>query len=187
MSRPTHGMMTLGRLAKLSGLARSSLLHYEALGLLKPAGRSAAGYRLYGETQLERLRSIRRYRDAGLSLAAIAEMLSPRKAGASRGRAPSVELLEARLLELSNEVERLRSQQRLLARLLAMPEFRAARPVGDKAAWSAMLSRAGFSEADMRQWHADFEAEHPKEHAAFLRALGLAATEVSAIRRWSRQ
>ena len=39
--------LTLGKFARRVGLARSSVLHYESLGLLAPAGRSAAGYRLY--------------------------------------------------------------------------------------------------------------------------------------------
>ena len=52
--------LTLGRLARATGLARASLLHYEALGLLVPQTRSAAGYRYYGDAELERLRSIRR-------------------------------------------------------------------------------------------------------------------------------
>lgn len=67
--------LTLGRLARATGLARSSLLHYEALGLLKPLARSEAGYRLYGEAEVERLQHIRRYREAGLSLEAIQQLL----------------------------------------------------------------------------------------------------------------
>lgn len=59
---------TLGQLARDSGLARASLLHYEALGRLLPATRSARGYRLYGKREIERLRDIRRYREAGLTL-----------------------------------------------------------------------------------------------------------------------
>lgn len=178
--------LTLGRLARTTGLARASLLHYEALGLLVPQARSAAGYRYYGEAELERLRSIRRYRDAGLSLAAIRDLLVPAKPSVRKRTDPAA-LLEARLLGLSNEVERLRAQQRLLARLLATREFRSAQRCRGKAAWTNMLQRAGFSEAEMHSWHASFESESPAEHAAFLESLGLARAEVLAIRRWSRR
>ena len=65
----------LGQLCKEVGLARSSVLNYEAIGLLVPQGRSQAGYRLYGEAQLERLRTIRRLREAGLSLEDIRVLL----------------------------------------------------------------------------------------------------------------
>lgn len=176
-------MLTLGQLGRAVGLARASLLHYESLGLLMPKARSAAGYRLYGEEEVERLRAIRRFRDAGLPLAAIGDLLAPRNAEAAGAKAGPAALLEARLLNLCQEVERLRAQQRLLARLLAAPEFRAGRPCVDKSAWVGMLQRAGFTEDDMRRWHADFEAEGPHEHDAFLRSLGLTAEEVRAIRR----
>jgi DNA-binding transcriptional MerR regulator len=178
--------LTLGRLAQAAGLARASLLHYEALGLLVPRARSAAGYRYYGEPELERLRSIRRYRDAGLSLAAIRDLLIAPK-NPARTRSEPAALLEARLLDLSNEIERLRAQRQLLARLLATREFRNVQRCQDKAAWTALLRRAGFSDAEMRAWHASFEAASPAEHAAFLGSLGLKRAEVIAIRRWSKR
>jgi MerR family transcriptional regulator, thiopeptide resistance regulator len=169
--------LTLGRLARATGLARSSLLHYEALGLLKPLARSEAGYRLYGEAEVQRLQAIRRYRDAGLSLEAIRHLLSRPQA---KGPAS---LLEQRLLALSDEVRRLREQQQELARLLAMPEFEALRRARGKADWVALLRQAGFSDEDMRRWHAGFEAAAPEQHQAFLQSLGLSAAEVAAIRR----
>lgn len=182
MSQLKPCKLTLGRLARVVGLARASVLNYERMGLLHPAGRSPAGYRWYGEGEVERLRSIRRLREAGLSLAMIRQLLKPH-AGA---RHESAALLEARLLELCQEVERLRVQQQLLARLLASPAFRKQHRCNDKAAWVAMLERAGLNEAQMRAWHAGFEADSPAEHAAFLRSLGLGAREVERIRRWSR-
>ena len=51
------------------------------------------------------------------------------------------------------------------------------------APWVALLREAGFSEADMAQWHRDFEQEAPADHQAFLAALGLSAAEIAAIRR----
>jgi DNA-binding transcriptional MerR regulator len=178
--------LTLGQLARAAGLARASLLHYESLGLLEPAGRSPAGYRLYGAAELARLTAIRRFRAAGLPLATIGALLAPHTRAAPAGSGPAT-LLEARLLDLCDEVERLRGQQRLLAQILAAPDFRAGRPCRDKDAWVALLRRAGFADADMERWHADFEADSPAEHAAFLRSLGLAAAEVAAIRRGSKQ
>jgi len=169
--------LTLGRLARATGLARSSLLHYEALGLLKPLARSETGYRLYGEAQVQRLQAIRRYREAGLSLEAIARLLE-----APQATGPAA-LLEQRLLALSDEVQRLREQQQGLARLLAMPDFLAQRRARGKADWVALLRQAGFSDEDMNRWHADFEAAAPEQHAAFLRSLGLSPREVAAIRR----
>ena len=175
---PPSRPLTLGQLARATGLARASLLHYEVLGLLLPAGRSQAGYRLYGPREEERLAAIRGFREAGLSLADIAGLL----AGAQTVRGPAA-LLEARLLALSEDIQRLHRQQRQLARLLAQPELRSGRLARGTAPWVALLREAGFSEADMAQWHRDFEQEAPADHQAFLAALGLSAEEIAAIRR----
>lgn len=128
MRRLTPGKRTLGQLAKAAGLARASLLYYESLG----AGRSTAGYRLYGEAELERLRTIRQFREAGLPLATIRILLAESGAKSAKETAGPDELLEARLLGMCKEVERLRNQQKLLARLLATREFRAGQPCKDK-------------------------------------------------------
>jgi DNA-binding transcriptional MerR regulator len=168
----------------MTGLARASLLHYESLGLLKPAQRSASGYRLYGAEEIERLRTIRRYRDAGLSLKAIGELLGQRK---SASTSEPAQILEQRLLELCKELDQLRAQQKQLARLLATPGLRNGRIGRSKAAWVAMLRRAGMSDVEMHEWHKSFEADDPRGHTAFLRSLGLDAKEVSRIRQWSRR
>jgi len=186
MQRKTTRKLTLGQLGKLSGLARASLLHYESLGLLTPAARSASGYRLYGDAELQRLQAIRRFRNAGLSLSTICDLLLNLASTTTSADKKPVALLEARLLELSAEVENLRSQQQLLAQLLACEEVRKARPCRDKDAWVALLRRAGFNEEAMRQWHVRFETSSPTEHAQFLRSLGLPPSQVAAIRRRSR-
>lgn len=172
--------LTLGRLARASGLARASLLNYESLGLLKPSARSASGYRLYDAAAIERLQSIRRFRDAGMSLRSIRTLLSP------SASSESARLLEARMLDVCNDIERLRKQQQQLARLLAAPRLRSGRFEGGKDAWVALLRRAGMSETEMHDWHRTFEADASREHAAFLRSLGLDAKEIARIRKWSR-
>jgi DNA-binding transcriptional MerR regulator len=164
----------------MSGLARTSLLHYESLGLLQPKARSASGYRLYGPAELARLQSIRRFREAGLSLNAIRELLTP------RSMSEPAQLLEQRLLELCKEMETLRTQQKQLTRLLATPGFRSRRFAASKAAWVALLRRAGMSDDEMNDWHRRFEADNPREHATFLRSLGLDGAEVARIRKSSR-
>lgn len=170
--------LTLGHLARASGLARSSLLHYEALGLLQPQSRSEAGYRLYGEEELRRLQTIRHYRQAGLSLQEIGMLLQQRLAADG----PAA-LLEKRLLALCDEMQHLREQQKGLARLLAMPEFHKQRQARSKSTWVALLRQAGFNDDDMRDWHAAFELGAPEQHAAFLRSLGMSRKEAAAIRR----
>lgn len=171
--------LTLGLLAREAGLARSSLLHYETLGLLVPSGRSAGGYRLYDAAQRERLRAICAYRAAGLSLAAIRDLLASKEGEAAH-------ILESHLMALNEEVARIRRRQQTIATLLAQPSFRKRVRRGGKEAWVALLRRAGFDDEDMDLWHAEFEAENPHTHESFLRSLGLAEDEVKAIGRRAR-
>jgi len=182
MIKDHPGKITLGQLAKRVGLARNSILHYESLGLLAPCGRSDSGYRLYGEPELERLRTIRRLRDAGLALPDIRALLTPPHSSRQSDQPGPSALLEKRLLELCQAVERVREQQRLLARLLAVPGFRDDQQYADKAAWVALLHRAGFDETAMHTWHFEFEHDNPEGHEAFLRSLGLHPAEVADIR-----
>jgi hypothetical protein len=46
---------------------------------------------------------------------------------------------------------------------------------------------AGFTEDDMRRWHAEFEKSAPQEHQEFLEFLHIPAQEVQQIREWSRK
>lgn len=58
------------------GLTARSVRYYEEVGLLRPARRSEGDYRLYDESDLERLRFIKGLRDdAGFSLAEISKLL----------------------------------------------------------------------------------------------------------------
>jgi DNA-binding transcriptional MerR regulator len=58
----------VAEVARLSGVSVRALHHYDAIGLLKPAARSGAGYRLYTEQDLLRLQQVLLGRELGLSL-----------------------------------------------------------------------------------------------------------------------
>ena len=172
-------MATIGVLARAHGLARSTLLYYDAIGLLRPAARSANGYRRYGPDEERRLALICTYRRAGLSLDAIRRLLD----GASAGLAA---VLEDRISELDGDIERLREQQRLIAGLLERPDLLPRERVLDKRTWVNLLAASGMSEADMERWHDEFERTAPAKHQRFLELLGLPPAEIAAIRRQHR-
>jgi DNA-binding transcriptional MerR regulator len=67
---------TVGELARMSGVSVRALHHYDEIGLLRPSGRTEAGYRLYSAADAGRLRRILFYRELELSLDAIAEILA---------------------------------------------------------------------------------------------------------------
>jgi MerR family transcriptional regulator, thiopeptide resistance regulator len=61
--------------AKEAGVTVRTLHVYDRLGLLRPAARTDAGYRLYGEAELERLEQILALRFVGFRLEHIKELL----------------------------------------------------------------------------------------------------------------
>jgi DNA-binding transcriptional MerR regulator len=73
-------VMRISQLAKRSGIPATTLRYYEDTGLL-PAGRTAAGYRVYGDDAVERLRFISAGKHLGLALADIRELLTTWEAG----------------------------------------------------------------------------------------------------------
>lgn len=68
--------LTVGELAERTGLTVRTLHHYDEIGILSPARRTSAGYRIYGTAEIERLHRIVSLRQLGFSLEEIAECLS---------------------------------------------------------------------------------------------------------------
>ncbi len=75
MSQPERSL-TVSEVARVSGVSVRTLHHYEELGLLQPAARSAAGYRLYSRQDLLRLQEILFYRELGFALEQIRAVLA---------------------------------------------------------------------------------------------------------------
>lgn len=71
-------LIQVGELAKRAGITVRTLHHYEQTGLLLPSARSAAGYRLYNLTDVQRLHMIQTLAKAGLELAEIRDFLEQR-------------------------------------------------------------------------------------------------------------
>jgi DNA-binding transcriptional MerR regulator len=68
--------LSVGEVAKATGVTVRTLHHYDQIGLLRPSLRSGAGYRLYGEVDLERLQEILFYRELGFKLQEIESILN---------------------------------------------------------------------------------------------------------------
>jgi DNA-binding transcriptional MerR regulator len=64
----------IAEVAGRSGFSAATLRYYEGIGLVRPAGRTPAGYRLYDDASLQRLRFIARAKQLGCGLDEIAEL-----------------------------------------------------------------------------------------------------------------
>ncbi len=67
---------TINKLAKLAGVSTRTLRYYDELGLLSPARISSNGYRIYGQKEIDRLQQILFYRELGVSLEEIRNILA---------------------------------------------------------------------------------------------------------------
>lgn len=172
--------MTVTKLGRECGLSRSTVLYYESVGVLKAPLRTRAKYRLYGERDLARLRQICVYREAGLSLADIRELLN-------RPETDATSVLKRRLLELDAEIGRIRDHQRAIFRLLKTNVTQRRNEMITKEKWVEIMRKAGFSESDMHRWHGEFEKAAPEEHQEFLEFLHIPTDEIRSIRDWSRK
>jgi DNA-binding transcriptional MerR regulator len=95
---------TVGQVSEELGVTVRTLHHYDQVGLLRPSGRSRAGYRLYTEADLERLQSIVVYRRLGFPLDEVAKLLEADGADLGRHLRRQREAVMARLDELSDLV-----------------------------------------------------------------------------------
>jgi len=68
--------LRVGEVARLAHVSVRTLHHYDRIGLLLPSGRTAAGYRLYTEADLERLQTVLLYKELGFGLGEIGDLLA---------------------------------------------------------------------------------------------------------------
>ncbi len=66
---------SIREVAKMTGVSTRTLRYYDAIGLLKPLYTNDSGYRYYGEEELDRLQQILFYKERGLGLQCILEIL----------------------------------------------------------------------------------------------------------------
>lgn len=111
-----RGLLNIGEAAEASGVSAKMIRHYEQIGLIPAATRTASGYRLYGDNDVHTLRFIRRSRDLGFSMKEIETLLGLWK---NRRRASSeVKRLAARHIEeLDRRIAEMQEMRRSLADL----------------------------------------------------------------------
>ncbi len=88
---------TVQKLGAMAGISARTLRYYDEIGILKPARINSSGYRIYGQKEVDRLQQIMFYRELGVSLDSIKEMVTaPSFDGAKALREHHDKLLDKR-------------------------------------------------------------------------------------------
>lgn len=95
-------MMTVHEVSKLAGVSIRTLQYYDKIGLLHPTGYTDAGYRLYDDTDLERLQHILLFRELEFPLKDIRAILNSPDFDRSKALEQQIELLKLKKEHLDN-------------------------------------------------------------------------------------
>lgn len=112
----TTESLTVGAVARLAGVTVRTLHHYDEVGLVVPSGRTAAGYRTYGRSEIERLQEVLFFRELGFALEEIKQIVNRPGYDRLTALVRQRELLEARaehLLALIEAVARAVDAERM--------------------------------------------------------------------------
>ena len=116
-------MRTVKEVSKLTGVSIRTLHHYDAIGLLKPPKVTEAGYRLYDEEALDRLYMILIYRELGLSLQEIGEILDAPDYDRNRVLEHQILLMQEQVSKLQNRISLAKTMQIIGVRFMDFESF----------------------------------------------------------------
>jgi MerR family copper efflux transcriptional regulator len=132
----TQGVhMQIGQVATRTQLSIRTVRHYDDVGLVTPSARSAGGFRLYTEADVDRLLVIRRMKPLGFTLAEMKDLLAAldvlgnRKASAAQRKA-AIQCLREYRTKTDDSADRLRQQLAYAEELADLLADRAEAKVG---------------------------------------------------------
>lgn len=105
-------MKTVKEVSEFTGVSVRTLHHYDAIGLLKPAKVTEAGYRLYDDAALSRLQTILFYRELQFPLKEIRNILDSENFDASEALSQQIRLLELQYVHLGELITYAREIQK---------------------------------------------------------------------------
>lgn len=94
---------TVQKLGLLAGVSTRTLRYYDEIGILKPARINSSGYRIYGQQQVDQLQQILFYRELGVSLEEIQDLINSPTYDADR----ALKEHRAKLLEKREQLDML--------------------------------------------------------------------------------
>jgi DNA-binding transcriptional MerR regulator len=109
--------MTIGKLAKQTGVSTDAIRFYETEKILLPAGKSDAGYRLYDTSAVQRLAFVKQAQHCGMTLSEIKQLLELKADG--RSCCSDVRSLAVRKkLQLEHKIETMKAMSQTLGELI---------------------------------------------------------------------
>ncbi len=105
--------MTIGVVARRTGVGVETVRFYERQGLLEEPIRRLSGYREYNEEVIARLRFIRRAKELGFTLREIKELLSLRRDPSTPGR-DLKRRVEDKLADIAAKIQSLQQMKEAL-------------------------------------------------------------------------
>lgn len=117
---------TIQKLGSIAGVSTRTLRYYDEIGLLKPARKNTSGYRIYGQSEVDKLQQILFYRELGLDLEGIKKIINdPSFDGPAALREHQGRLLEKRrqLDLLINNVEKTISAKKGMSQMADNEKF----------------------------------------------------------------
>lgn len=111
-------LFTLTEVRRRTGLTRKALRVYEELGLVRPAGRTSGGYRLYDNEALRHLKLVTRARGLGLSLAEAEEFLHAANGCCGDRQGQLAAIVARKLSEIARRMAELQALQERLEQVV---------------------------------------------------------------------
>ncbi|HEX3622623.1 MAG TPA: MerR family transcriptional regulator [Acidimicrobiales bacterium] len=118
MTADTDTLLGVGEVGRRTGLTRKALRLYEEMGLVEPATRTDAGYRLYDAEALRRIELVNRAKVLGLSLAEAKEFLHVAEGCCGDHHPALAALVESKLAETEQRMAELASLRGTLTGVL---------------------------------------------------------------------
>lgn len=113
-----EGFLGVAELGRLTGVTRKALRLYEELGLVEPATRTEAGYRLYNDEALRRIELVNRAKMLGLSLTEAKEFLHVAEGCCGDHHPELAALVEGKLADTEQRIAELQSLRGTLTGVL---------------------------------------------------------------------
>ena len=196
--------MTVGEVSTLLGVSVRALHHWDETGLVHPSRRSAAGYRLYCETDIMRIQQVLVYRQTGMNLADIKMVLDEPETDAMTHLHRQRELVQGQISHLQqmlNSIDMVMDIQQSGARISVaeMAEIwgtdwdpvyieEAHARWGDTEEWAESYRRkARMSRADWERAHEETVALETALAEAMRSGVKPGSPEANALARWHRK